>query len=142
MFTAASIYGCVASGKYGRLTLAGSDMTIKQLVTHWEDYHVSYAGVNKNTANAILFDPKGDDKVITLHKFWAPVKDKSEVSEIIDWMGPVSSRAALYKIMGPGEQVFGYIYMLRASPLIKVVDERTLWIGNITLRDFKGADQN
>ena len=86
MFMAASICGCVSSGKYGRFTLAGSGMTIQQLVTHWEDYNISYAGVNKDTANAILFDPKGDDKVITLHKFWAPVKDKSELTEIIDWM--------------------------------------------------------
>ena len=142
MFSAASIFGCVASGKYGRLRLAGSDMTIDQLVKHWEDYHVSYAGVSVTQPNAILFDPKGDDKVITLHQYWATVKDKSELSEIIRWMGPMSSRVALYRIMGPGDQVFGYIYMSNMSPLIRVVDEKTLWIGNITLRNIEGAGQN
>ena len=142
MFMAASLYGCVASGEYGRLGLAGSDMTIEQLVTHWEDYHVSYAGVNTNKPNAILFDPKGDDKVITLHKFWTPVKDKSKLSEIMVWMPPVDPRVALYEIRGPGEQVFGYIYMFNAAPLIRVVDEKTLWIDNITLREFEGAGQN
>ena len=142
MFLAASIFGCMASGKYGRLTLAGSDMTIEQLMTQWKEYHIFYAGVSVSQPNAILFDPRGDDRVITLHEYWAPVKNRSELSEIMGWMGPVGSRAALYKIMGPGEQVFGYIYMSNMSPLIRVVDEKTLWIGNMTVRNIEGASQN
>ena len=65
----------------------------------------------------------------------------SDVWQIV-WMQPSGGRIALYKILGPAQQVFGYLYILASPPEIKVVDDRTLWIGNVTLRDFEGASQN
>jgi hypothetical protein len=130
------------SGKYGQLKKAESGMGIEQLADHFDDYHVSYAGVAINKPTAVLFDPKGDDRSITLHPYWTPVKDRAELSEILNYMRPVYTQVYLYRVMGPGEQVFGYIFMLNVSPLIRVVDEKTLWIGNITLRNFEGAGQN
>ncbi len=140
--SAAIIFGCVAPAKYGRISKAGSGVTIAQLVTHWEQYQVSWAGVSSSQPNAILFDPKGDDRAITLHPYWAPVKDKSELSEIMGWMGPAGSRVALYEIKGPDDQVYGFIYMANVVPLIRVVDEKTLWVGNMTLRNIEGTNQN
>lgn len=142
VFIAVPFFGCTAPGKYGHLSMAGSDMTIEQLVKHWEDYQVSYAGVNRTQPTALLFDPKGDDLAITLHRYWASVNTKAELSEIMRWMQPPGARIVLYNILDPGDRVFGYLYMLTSPPLIKCVDDRTLCIGNITLRDFEGASQN
>ena len=102
-------FGCPAPGQYGRLGAAGPDMTIEKLVKHWEEYHVSYAGVNRTQPTALLFDPKGDDLVITLHQYWASVDTEAELSEVIRWLQPSGGRVALYKILGPGQQVFGYL---------------------------------
>lgn len=142
VFAALSFFGCMEPGKYGRLGIAEPDMTIEQLVKHWQDYRVSYAGVNRTQPTALLFDPKGDDRVLTLHRFWGSVNSQDELSEVIQWMRPSSTRVVLYKIMGPGNQVFGYLYTFITPPTIKVVDDKTLWVGNMTLRDFEGAAQN
>ena len=123
-------FECMAWGRYGQIKPAGPEMNIEQLAAHWEEYHVFWAGVESQSA-AIVFDIKGDDKVITLHKYWAPVKDKSQLSKTIGLLQRAGSTAALYKIIGPGDQIFGYIYKSTPSPLIKVVNEKTLWVDRI-----------
>ena len=124
-------FGCVASEKYGQLRLAGSEMNIEQLVTHWEEYDVFWAGVESQSA-AILFGLKGDNKVITVHEYWATVKDKSQLSGLIGLLQRAGASAALYKLIGPGDQVFGYIYKSTPSPSIRIVDEKTVWVDRIT----------
>ena len=132
----AFLFGCVESGKYGRLTMAGSAMTIEQLQRHWKDYHVSYAGVDVTLPNAILFDPKNDGREITLQKYWVSVTNAEKLSEVMRWIQVWKSQPpSLYEVKGPGGQVFGYLYMLPSSPVIKVVDDKTLWIGDLSLRN-------
>lgn len=129
------VFGCVESGSYGRLTMAGSDMTIEQLQKQWKDYKVSYAGVKVESVNAILFDPRNDGREITLQKYWAPIKDSGELSELLRWIHVFKAEPpSLYRVLGPGGQVFGYLYMLPSTPEIKVVDENTLWIGDLSVR--------
>ena len=128
--SAVLIFGCVASEKYGQLRLAGSEMNIDQLVMHWEEYDVYWAGVGSQSA-AVLFGLKGNDKVITLHGYWATVKHKSELSEVIGLLQRAGGSAALYKLMGSGNQVFGYIYKSTPSPSIRIVDEKTLYVDRI-----------
>ena len=41
---------------------------------------------------------------------------------------------SLYSVVGPGGQFFGYLYMLPSNPEIKVVNDKTLWIGNLSER--------
>lgn len=143
VFFLAVLFGCVESGNYGRLTRAGSDMTIGYLQKHWQDYKVSYAGVNVDTVNAILFDPKGDGREITLQQFWVSVNDAATLSNLIRWIHVFKFEGpSLYGVVGPGGQVFGYLYMLPSSPQIKVIDDKTLWIGNLSDRsdDNMGAN--
>ena len=123
-------FGCVASEGYGQLRLAGSEMNIEQLVKHWEEYDVFWTGV-ESQSGAVLFGLKGDNKVITLHEYWSTVKDKSQLSEVIGLLQRAGGSAALYKLMGPGNQVFGYIYKSTPSPLIRIVDEKTLYVDRI-----------
>ena len=131
----ASLFGCVGSGSGGRLARPGSDMTIDYLQKHWKDYNVSYAGVNVDSVNAILFDPKGDDRKITLQQFWVPVNDAGVFSDLIRWIHVFKIEGpSLYSVVGPGGQVFGYLYMLPSTPQIKAVDDKTLWIGNLSDR--------
>ena len=135
VFSLAVLFVCVESGNYGRLTRPGSDMTIDYLQKHWQDYKVSYAGVDVGSVNAILFDPKGDGREITLQKFWVSVNDAAKLSELIRWIHVFKIEGpSLYGIAGPGGQIFGYLYMLPSSPQIKVVDDKTLWIGNLSER--------
>ena len=132
----AFLFGCVESGNYGRLGMAGSSMTIEQLQTHWKDYTVSFAGVNVKLANAILFDPKNDGREITLQQYWVPVNSAEELSELMRWIHVFKSQPpSLYEVKGPGGQVFGYLYMLPSAPEIKVIDDKTLWIGDLSLRN-------
>ena len=142
LFSLASLFGCVESGNRGRLTRPGSDMTIDHLQKHWQDYNVSYAGVNVGSVNAILFDPKSDGREITLQQFWDSVNDAGKLSDLISWIHVFKIEGpSLYGVVGPGGQVFGYLYMLPSSPQIKVVDDKTLWIGNLSERsdDKMGA---
>lgn len=131
----ASLFGCVETGNYGRLTMAGSNVTIEQLQKNWSNYRVSYAGVNAGLVNAILFDPKKDGREITLQKYWVSVNSADELSELIRWIHVWKSQPpSLYEVLGPGGRIFGYLYMLPSTPLIKVIDENTLWIDDLSER--------
>ena len=132
--------GCMDSSKYGRLMTAGPDMTIDQLLKNWQDYNVHWAGVNTELVNAILFDPKNDDRGFSLQHYWVPIKDKANLSEVMRWINVFRVEPpSLYRVVGPGDKTFGYLYMLSSSPVIKVVDERTLYLGNLSQRSESGS---
>jgi hypothetical protein len=136
-FAAIALYcvACVPSAHYGRLAVSGPDMTIQRLFDRWQDYHVSYAGVDVTLPNAILFDPKGDDKTITLHPYWSPVRDREELQALFAWIQSFKlDPPRLYRIVGPDNRVFGYLYTLDTSAHIKAIDDNTLWIDDMTLR--------
>lgn len=127
--------GC-APGGYGKLGIAGPEMTIGALVKNWKDYHVSYAGVRVSLPNAILFDPKNDNKTITLHKYWAPVEDQETLGDLLSWINLFkwSGPPRLYTIIGPDNRIFGYLYALYNDAIIEIIDENTIWIDDMTLR--------
>ena len=140
VFFLASFFGCMGSGNYGRLRTAGPDMTIDHLQKHWKDYNVYYAGVNLEQVNAILFDPKNDDRTFSLQHYWVPVNDEAKLSELMRWINVFGGEPpSLYRIVAPGDKTFGYLYMLLSSPVIKVVDERTVWLGNLAQRSIGGT---
>ena len=135
LYFLASLFGCVESENRGSLTMTGSDMTLNHLLKNWKDYNVSYAGVTEDSVNAILFDPKSDGRKITLQPFWVPVDDAGKLSDLISWIHVFKYEGpSLYSVVGPGGQVFGYLYMLPSRPDIKVVDHNPLFIGNLSER--------
>jgi len=135
VFLVTSFLGCAESGDRARLADPRSDMTIDYLQKHWKDYNVSYAGVDADRVNAILFDPKGDGRKLTLQQFWVSVKDEKQLSDLIGSINIFRNEGPdLFSVVGPGGQVFGYLYMLPSEPDMKVVDANTLWIGDLSKR--------
>jgi len=120
--------------------MAGSDMTIDQLLKNWQDYNVSWTGVSEMNVNAILFDPKNDDGGFSLQHSWVRINDEANLSELMRWINVFRVEPpSLYRIVGPGDKTFGYLYMLSSSPVIKVVDDKTLYLGNLSQRSESGS---
>jgi hypothetical protein len=113
-------------------------MTIDQLVQNWKNYNVYWAGVNVRNVNAILFDPKNDDRKFSLQTSnWSPVDKEAKLAELIRWINVFRTQPPnLYNVIGPDGKTFGYLFMLPSSPLIRVVDAQTLSITNISDRGF------
>ena len=140
VFILTAFVGCMDSGKYGRLRMAGPDMTIDQLLKNRQDYNVYWAGVSENNVNATLFDPKNDDSTFSLQHYWVPINDAAKLSDLVGWLNVFRVEPpSLYRVLGPGEKTFGYLYMLSSSPVIKVVDEKTLYLGNLSSRSESGS---
>jgi hypothetical protein len=132
-----ALSGCLNPAGYGRVKPAGKDMTLDHLVKNWMDYNIHWAGINVRTVNAILFGPKGNDLKFSLQSSWTHVETKEELSELIRWINVFKEQPpTLYKVLGPDNQTFGYIFMLTSNPLIKVVDAQTLSVSNVTQRNF------
>jgi hypothetical protein len=129
-------------GPYGKLRVQPRGMekvTIKMLEENWQDYHVYFAGPWIGRPSAIMFDPKGDDKKLVPHKGWVPVKDEKDFLEVA-WgirVGQVAFWPIVWRILGPDDQFYGYMYTAWDHVLIKVVDNKTLWVDDIPLPRFE-----
>ena len=136
------ILGCITGNKYGRLNINLSKrtgITIERLFEHWNDYEVYYAGVHEGVPSAIAFDPKDDDKKLTFHEWWTRVvSDKQLKAQIISLLAD-RPEPYLWQILGPENGVFGYMYTPHNSVYIRVIDQKTLWVDELTLRlrDYK-----
>jgi len=128
--------GCPLIKNYGKLgTQYGLDekMTIQMLEERWQDYDVYYAGVHITLPSAVIFDPKDDERKLLTHEWWVQVKDQQELSEVIRWIWGGEFSPHLWKILGPDNQLYGYIYTAWDHAHIKVIDEKTLWVDDIPL---------
>jgi hypothetical protein len=128
-------------GPYGKLRVqprGAEKVTIEMLEEGWQDYHVYFAGPWIGRPSAIMFDPKGDDKKLVPHKWWVPVKNEEDLLEVV-WgikVGQVDFWPIVWRIMGPDDQFYGYMYTAWHHVLIKVVDNKTLWVDDIPLPRF------
>jgi hypothetical protein len=135
MFLILLISGCVGYGKIRLQPRDAEKMTIQKLMENWPDYNVYYSGVSIDLAGAIMFDPKDDERELVGHKWWDQVKDPEKLSEIIFWINTYYSNfyPRVWRILGPDDQFYGYMYTGRHHVLIKVLDERTLWVDEMVL---------
>lgn len=130
------LFGCALTEKYGSLRIPsgpGDKITIEKLLENWQKYHVYFAGVRIPTPSAVVFDPKDDDKKLVYHEWWVEVISKEELSDIIGWLSLGEFEPKLWKILGPDNQVYGYMYTAWSHAYIKVVDNKTLWLNEMTL---------
>ena len=140
--------GCQLITNYGKLRLQyGPDekMTIQRLEERWQDYDVYYAGVHVQLPSAVIFDPKDDDRKLITHERWVHIEDREELAEVLLWLwGDETSpefSPQLWKILGPDDQLYGYMYTPWDHANIKMVDEKTLWVDDIPLPPIStGAD--
>ena len=78
-----------------------------------------------------MFDPKKDGKTLVPSDKWTKVEDQESVSEIVSWLQIHNFPGyflRLYKILGPNDQLFGYLFTGWHHVVFKVVDERTLFV--------------
>ena len=127
--------GCSAVKGYGKLGYpqrTEPKMTLNQLVENWNDYDVYYSGVWKGYVYGVMFDPKNDDRKLVGHEWWAPVETKEDLSQMIRLINAFPFEPQLWKILSPDNQLYGFIYTFRHPVMIKVIDDRTLWVDELT----------
>lgn len=130
------MHGCMSPKEYGGIRPVSSPentVTIAEIIKGWQNYSIYYADVNPAYPSAILIDPKGDELRLTNDR-WVPVKKQDELIELIKWIDmDIDSPPDLLAVLGPDEQVFGYLYTGWHHVLIKLVDSTTLWVDDSPL---------
>ena len=128
------ISGCASFTGYGKVRpqpWRGERITIHELQKNWEDYTIHYAGLSVSTVAGIMFDPKNDERSLTGDK-WIKVEDQQTLSELIGWMKTYYAyNPQIWRILGPDNQFYGYLYYPHAhneNAVVKVVDDTTMYV--------------
>jgi hypothetical protein len=88
-------------------------MTIDKLVNNWKDYDIYYAGYRADRATGIMFDPKEDDLRL-LGDWWEKIDTKESLEFVLKWINfprTFYEVIPLYRMIGPGDKVYGYMYI-------------------------------
>lgn len=123
--------GCSWLKSYGKLRVLSrhdEKITIQELEKNWQDYTIYYTGLSVDTAAGIMFDPKNDDKILTGDE-WIKIEDKETLSELVGWIRTyIQFDPRLWRILGPDDQFYGYLFFAWGHVVIKVVDDRTMYM--------------
>ena len=129
LFLVLLVIGC--SG-YARLRLqSGPDetMTIEKLKENWQSYQILYTGLEPNVPSAILFDRKDDDRKIVGERWWE-MKDAKTLSDTIEWIRHQTPAGSYYprlwKILGPDDYLYGYMFTTWDHAGMHQLDDKTL----------------
>jgi hypothetical protein len=141
------VAGC---GSYGKLRLQsgpGETVTTQQLKENWEKYHILATGVEANVPSAIIFDWKDDGREIIGERWWE-LKDYKSVSETIDRIEAQVSTGGYYprlwKILGPDEHLYGYMFTAWDHAVMLIGDDKTMRAMDLPMPPFlavNGASQ-
>ncbi len=129
------VAGCLSTGKsptgaLGTIELASKGeerMSIETLEKYWRDYRVYYAGLDAQSASAVLFDPIDDGKTLAgTRKAWEEGnqpwveirknKDANTEREISRAINAIRGQRyaqfypQLYRIIGPDDSLCGYLF--------------------------------
>ncbi len=135
------ISGCAWTQKYGKIRAqpdSTEKMTPQRLWDTRDDYIIYYAGYYGNVSikhpSAVMFDPKGDDRVLKGDR-WTKVTNDIWLAKLIRSIeiqeslgGPVSK---LWRILGPDDQFYGYMFSGWNHVVMKEVDDRTMLVYDI-----------
>jgi hypothetical protein len=121
-----------ACASQGRLRVqSGSDMAMamKDIIENHDKYIIHANEWPAGEVSAMVFDPKGDNKIIE-NDGWTLVNSKEQLSKLID-----RSRRLIYrqffKILGPDGQLFGYLLGGSEYVWIQTIDDSTLKLNSI-----------
>jgi hypothetical protein len=132
----AVVMACAEMGSYGKLNPVYSrtdGISLQTLMERWQDFDVYYAGLSTENPSAVMFDPKGDNKQIVSDK-WMLLEDNERISEAVHWLtNNVKFPPVLYKMVGPDDRLYGYMYTAWNHVYMKMVDENTLWVHDLPL---------
>ena len=109
------LLSCVTESgpRFNSLRAADQQRIQQQLENNWSEYIIYYI-----PQHAVLFDPKDDNNTLKVSGRWIKVGDQKTWIEILRqntqstdsffsvWMG---SRSGFLEIIGPDEQLFGYL---------------------------------
>jgi hypothetical protein len=128
------IYGCSWLKSYGKIRVLSrheEKVSIQELEKNWQDYIIYYAGLSVDTAAAIMFDPKNDGKTLIGDR-WIKIEDKETLLELIGWIRTyIQFDPRLWRILGPDEQFYGYLFFASDYAVIKAVDDKTMYVYDI-----------
>jgi hypothetical protein len=148
----AVISGCSYVKNYGKLRHIngeGMRLTIQDLEENWNDYVVYYAGYYGSLSikhpSAIMFDPRNDSRQLVGDK-WTKVTDKTTLSELIS---SIQSQQPIYyfyprlwRILGPDEQLYGFLFTSWDHVVAKVIGEKIMWVDDLPSPPYLSLDGN
>lgn len=121
------VLGC---GGYGKLKQeTRPEKTVEELRENWNDYTVYYF-VWRHCGVTLLFDPKASDRDLNVGDGWTLVSDEYTFSRLM-----LSARerrfTGLYKILGPDNEFYGYLFGRAECANVKVLDNGNLRVENV-----------
>jgi hypothetical protein len=143
IFLLVMVAGCAGYGKPRLQSGPGETMTTQQLKEDWQRYHILATGLHMGVPSAIIFDRKDDGREI-IGEGWWELNDYKSISETIDRIGAQGSVAQYYprlwKILGPDDHLYGYMFTAWDHATMTIVDDKLLWVKNIPLPPFLTVD--
>lgn len=129
------ISGCMAwSERYGKISYLSNDsneITIQALIDNWQNYDISYAGLDVRLPLGIMFDPKNNETTL-VGDCWKTVANQQTLMEIARWIYPNTQYPPkLSKILGPDGRFYGYLYHSYGPVFLKQVDDRKIYVYNL-----------
>jgi len=142
--------GCLQLNSYGKLRRQSRDeksVTIQYLKENWNDYITYYAGyygsISIKHPSAVMFDPRNDSKGLVGDK-WTMVKDKQTLSELISSIQSQESVGGFYprlwRILGPDEQLYGFLFTAWDHVVTKVIDYKMMWVYDLPSPPYLSID--
>ena len=122
------IVGCSGYGKT-MMVRKGMPVTLDELVAKSDAYNVYYHGNSPSLVSGIIFEPKDDEKSLSLGGMWVQVDDNRVIARIVeeirrnDFPGYLPAHR---QIIGPDNEIYGHIYTGWFHVAIKQLDENTL----------------
>jgi hypothetical protein len=132
LFLVLIIPGCVQlQEEYGSIKIlprTGAKMTIQNLIDHWQDYNIYYAGYDVRLPLGVWFDPKDNDTSLVGDR-WKPVPDKKTLIEITQWIYITTQyEPYLTEILGPHGRFYGYLYYSYGMVVLKKIDKNKMYV--------------
>lgn len=113
--------------------------TLDDLKRDWENYSTSYGGGSVGLASALIFDPKDDDRCLVGNGY-ITVSDKETLQRVISTIESYATfTPTVYKIYGPDEGFYGFVFTAFYRPLPNKVDDRTLSLPNWKSQSYIGG---
>ncbi len=129
--------GCSGQGTYRVVPAVSGNVTIQTLMENWQDFNVYYAGLGSNHPSAVMFDPKNDDRVITVDR-WSKVESRELLADLI---GSIQRQTGsyyprLFEIRGPDGHLYGFIFTAWDVVSTRMIDDHTMFVFDIPLPPY------
>ena len=108
----------------GYITIYNQDGTV------FEEISLSSAQMIDQKSTRIMFDPKNDDRKL-LNGWWEKIDSQEELSYVVKWLGFGTRHLYgnnLYRMMGPDENIYGYVFTPFTHVSFKKVDEKSMYV--------------